>query len=90
MKTIALTLGLMVLPALTLAWDESDGKPRNSYERQQETYRQHGYDTYRNGPLPETLVEERRRQEQQRQREDRQRQEEQHRSSNSGYGQPYR
>ncbi|MBS0167565.1 MAG: hypothetical protein JSR29_15895 [Nitrospira sp.] len=69
MKTLTLTLGLIVLPALALAWDEPDGKPRNSYEQQQETYRQHGYDTYRNGPLEETRREEARRQEQERQRQ---------------------
>lgn len=32
-----------------------DGQPRNSWEQQQETYHKHNYDTYRNGPLPETL-----------------------------------
>ncbi|MBX3325748.1 MAG: hypothetical protein U0223_11715 [Nitrospira sp.] len=85
MTKIATALGLLLLPAITLAWSdpEADGKPRNSWERQQETYRQHGYDTYRNGPLEETRREEARRQEKQRE-EDRQRQEQQ-RSSNSPY-----
>jgi len=82
MKTL-LTLALILIPtasALTstigLAWTdpEADGKPRSSWERQQEAYRQHGYDTRQNGPLDETVAEDRRRQEKQRE-EDRQRQE---------------
>ncbi len=85
-------LALITLPAMTCAysWDDQDGKPRNSYERQQETYRQHGYDTRQNGPLPETIAEERRRQEQrQREADDQQRweqrQQDQDRKHRSGY-----
>lgn len=86
MKTL-LTLALILIPTVGLAWTdpEADGKPRNSYERQQETYRQHGYDTRQNGALDETVREERRRQERQRE-EDRQRQEETRSRSTYGSG----
>ena len=86
MKSLLLTIALL-LPtvALAMTYDDLDGKPRNSWERQQETYRQHNYDTYKNGPLDETLAEERRKQE--RQREERERQERQQSQDRHGYGQ---
>jgi hypothetical protein len=46
--------------AQAISYDSEDGKPRNSYERQREEYRQHNYDSYRNGPLQETLEQQRR------------------------------
>lgn len=87
LKTL-LTLALILIPTLSLAWSdpEADGKPRNSYERQQETYRQHGYDTRQNGPLDETVAEERRKQERQREEERRQEESRSRYGNNSGYG----
>lgn len=70
MKPLLAALALLTIPVMACAysWDDSqDGKPRNSYERQQENYRQHGYDTRQNGPLDETVREERQRQEQRQQ-----------------------
>lgn len=61
--------------------DYQDGKPRNSYEKQREEYRQHNYDSYRNGPLQETLEQERR---EERRREEYRR--EQRRESYGQYG----
>lgn len=52
-KLLLTAVALLTLPTLTLAWDDQDGKTRNAYEQQQHTYQKHGYDTYRNGPLPE-------------------------------------
>jgi hypothetical protein len=69
---------LLSLPATASPYEGfQDGKPRNSWERQAEISRQHGYDTRQNGPLDQTVTEERRSQEQQRQREEQQRQEQQ-------------
>ena len=70
-------LALLTLPTMALADNFDDGKPRNSYERQQENYRQHGYDTRQNGPLDETVLEEARRQEQRQREAERQEQERQ-------------
>ena len=75
-------LALLTLPTIAVADNFDDGKPRNSYERQQEAYREHGYDTRQNGPLDETVREEARRQEQrQREAEDQQRWEQERQQS---------
>jgi len=50
-----LTMASCTTPATAIAYDYEDGKPRNSYKKQREEYRQHNYDSYRNGPLQETL-----------------------------------
>lgn len=80
---------LLSLPVSTLAWDDQDGKPRNSYEQQRHTYDKQGYDTYRNGQLEETRREEARRQERQReeerQRQERQQSQDRHGQHRSGY-----
>lgn len=91
MKQLLAPLALLALPALSFAysWDLDDERPRNSYEQQRHTYEKTGVDTYRNGPLPETVREQQRRQERQ-QEEDRQRQERQQSQDRHGYGQPYR
>lgn len=64
MRHALILLSLLALTSCTEAqassYDSPDGKPQNSYETQQETYRQHGYDSYRNGPLQETLEQQRR------------------------------
>ena len=65
--------------------DYPDGKPRNSYERQQEEYRQHNYDSYRNGPLQET-IEQRRRDER---RQEEQRRESEQSQRRDSYGDTY-
>lgn len=83
MKTTPILFGLLLSigsEAQALSYDDyPDGKRRNSWEQQQETYRKHGYDTYQNGPLPETLEqqrrEERRQEEYRRDTAERQRQE---------------
>lgn len=90
MKPIHLLLAsaLLTLPSLAMSWTdpEADGKPRSSWERQQETYRQHGYDTRQNGPLDETVAEERRKQEKQRDEERRQEESRTRYGNGSGYG----
>lgn len=70
--SLACSFGLLLSTTATgaaqaISYDSSEdasvathGKPRNSYERQREEYRQHNYDSYRNGPLQETLEQQRR------------------------------
>lgn len=57
---LSLSTGGLTTTAQAISYDSEDGQPRNSWEQQQETYRKHNYDTYRNGPLPETQEQERR------------------------------
>lgn len=62
---LSLLLTLTSTEAQAISYDSQDGQPRNSWEQQQETYRKHNYDTYRNGPLAETVERERRQENQQ-------------------------
>ncbi|OQW34813.1 MAG: hypothetical protein A4E19_18025 [Nitrospira sp. SG-bin1] len=74
-----LLLGLLLMAAVMPAQATTYDDPyKSSWEQQRETYRKHGYDTYRNGPLPETLEQQRReerRREEYRRDSERQRQE---------------
>jgi len=47
------------IEAQAIICDSEDDKPRTP-TRQREEYRQHNYDSYRNGPLQETLAQQRR------------------------------
>ena len=87
MKHALILLSLLTLSSCTdaqaISYDDyPDGKPRNSYERQREDYRQHNYDSYRNGPLQETLEQERREQ----RRQEEQRREYEQRQQRDTYG----
>jgi hypothetical protein len=55
MKHLLILLSILAFSNCTEAQASHEGSDsgRSSYEKQQDTYRQHGYDTYRNGPLPE-------------------------------------
>lgn len=78
-----LVLSSCAVEAQATSYDDyPDGKPRNSYERQQEEYRQHGYDTSRNGPLQETIEQQRR---EQRRQEEQARQDAQERQRRDTY-----
>lgn len=64
MHTVAITLFVLALASCTAqeAQAVKSDEYASSYDRQQETYRKHGYDTYQNGPLPQTMEEDRRKQ----------------------------
>lgn len=80
---VLLLLSITSTTAQAISYDNSeDGKPRNSWERQLEEYRQHNYDSYRNGMALEAL--ERQQREQKRQEE--QRREAAERQRNDSYG----
>ncbi len=87
MKHTLILLSLLALSscsdAQAISYDDyPDGKPRNSYERQREDYRQHNYDSYRNGPLQETLEQQRREE----RRQEEQRRDTAERQSRDSYG----
>lgn len=70
MTRILVLIGAMALASCTAlkaqaGHETSPGwEHKNSYERQQEEYRKHGVDNYQNGPLPQTVEAERRKQQQ--------------------------
>ncbi len=60
--SILCTTSALVSTGEVQAAKDCDSGYYNSLERQEETYRSHNYDTRRNGPLPETIEQERREQ----------------------------
>lgn len=88
--SILSTASTLVSTGEAQAAKDCDNGYCNSLERHEETYRSHNYDTRRNGPLPETIEEERRKAREEEYRQEQQRQDQRRGSSGQDYGDTWR